>query len=367
MNQRISVLQATAIIVNAVTPSAIMVIPNQVILMVKQDGWFSPLLSFLFILPLIYIISGICRRNNGKPLMECLESSFGKAAATGIALIFSAYYLISSASVVRQFANFISEQFIMTTPLAVIALLITFVAVYIFAQGVEVMGRVSFFVLFVSILFLGMNIFLLWGQYDWNHFLPVFETTPLEQLTASVPPVGWLTDITVVLLLMPYMKASAYGGKAAIWGAMMATVFYCLIIAITLAVLGAKLVPSLTYPVFAALGTVQIGEFVERIDFILIMAWMASMFTKVSVFLFCFNQMVLYSFRLRSHNGLYVATCLLVTAIALYSWPRNGAVNEFVFKSLTVYKIINNYALFFLIWIGLLLTKRKSNAEEAVS
>ncbi|MBD2870479.1 GerAB/ArcD/ProY family transporter [Paenibacillus arenilitoris] len=367
MKQKITSLQATAIIANAVTPSALMVIPNQVIQTAKQDGWLSPMLSFLFILPLLYIIVAISRRYNGKPLMEWLEGSFGKAAATGIALLLGAYYLIGSASIVRQFSNFISQQFMITTPLAVVALLITIVAVYICAQGVEVIGRVSFFVMVVSMLFLGINLFLLWGQYDWHHFLPVFETMPLQQLTASVPPVGWLTDITVVLLLMPYMKNTAHAGKAALWGAALASVFFCLIIAITLAVLGAKLIASLSYPVFTALGTVQIGEFIERIDVVLIMAWIASMFTKASVFVFCFNQMMLYSFRLRPHNGLYIAIGLFVAATALYSWSRNSAVNEYIFKTLTIYKILNNFTIFLLIWIGLLFAGRKANAEEAVT
>lgn len=365
MKQQISSLQAVTILVNAIVPSAVLFIPSYVILISKQDGWITVLFSTAVTVLFVFIIGDICRQSNGKPLLEWLESRLGKVLSTLIGLTLCGYYLITAASIVRQFSSYLSEQLLMTTPLLVLASIIALVAVYMAAQGIESMARVHFIVMVFFMFFVGLNVLLLWGQFDWKQFLPAFDNEPIRYAASGFMPLGWLSEVAVILLLLPYLKKTSSAAKIALWGTIVSGLLITLVTAVTITVFGTKIIGVLSYPAFAAVGTIEIGQFVERVDVLLISAWLASMFAKVSVFMFGFFQLFSQTFKIKAHVSLYVAGAALVVATAIYSWPSNVAVAEYSYITLSIYFLLNNYTVCFLIWCGLRLTRHKTKPKEA--
>ncbi|WP_141504129.1 GerAB/ArcD/ProY family transporter [Paenibacillus luteus] len=366
MKQRISSLQAIAIVVNAIVPSSILFIPSYVIQISKQDGWITVLLALAAGLLFAYAIGSVARHNDRSSLMAWLESSFGRLVSSVIGLLLCAYYFITAATMIRQFANYMSEQIMMNTPLFMLVGIIVLVSVYMVSQGIEAMGRVHFIVLVFVLVFVAINIVLLWGQYDFKQFLPILDIAPVRHIPAGIMPLGWLSEIaTLLLLLVPFLENKASAIRIAVWGTLLAGIMITLITAVTIAVFGTKIIGALAYPAFAAIGTVEIGQFVERVDVLLLSAWTASMFAKVSVFLFGFFHVLSHTFRMKSHLSLYVAGSALVIATAMYSWPSNIVVAEFSYTTLSLFFLISNYGICCILWCALLFRRRKSGTGEA--
>ncbi|MDQ6418653.1 endospore germination permease [Paenibacillus sp. LHD-117] len=362
MKQRITSMQGVAILVNTIVPSAVLQLPGYVIQITKQDGWITILFALLVGLMFTYLIVKICSQSNGKPFMSWMESRFGSAIAFVIGISLCGYYFLTATSVVRQFTTYVLEQLLSATPMLVIASMITLVSIYMAWQGVEAMARIHFIVLAFSFLLMGVSLFLLWGYFDWTNFLPMFETAPMRHLSAATMPIGWLSEISAVLFLLPYFEKPVQGAKAAIWGTITSAAMIALSVLIIIAVFGVKIINALSYPVFAALSMVEVGNFAERIDVFLLTAWMASMFAKVSVFLFCFMQLLDYTFRVKIRSNVLFpyAIAAFICAAAIYTWQRNANFISFSFTTLSLYLILNNYVIHLLIWLGLRLTRRKS-------
>ncbi|WP_169082769.1 endospore germination permease [Paenibacillus sp. PL91] len=365
MNQRITSLQAVAIIVNTILPSSILFIPSYVIHISGQDGWISILLSVAAALLLAFVIGSICLQNNRTPLLDFLAGRFGKFVSTVIGLVMCGYYFITTVTVVRHFADYMSEQILMMTPLLLLVSIIVLVSVYMASQGIEVMARVHFIVFVFVLLFVGLNVLLLGGQYDFSQFLPVFDSTPIRLAVSGFMPLGWLSEIAALLLLLPYLEKASSARGIAIWGTLISGILISVITAVTIAVFGTKIIGAMSYPAFAAIGTIEIGQFVERVDVLLLSAWTASMFAKVSVSMFVFFHLVSDTFKIKAHPALYLAGGALVVAMALYSWPSSVAVVKYSYSTLTIFFLLNNYAVSLLIWCGLRLTRHKAKTGEA--
>lgn len=364
MKERISTVQGVAILVNAIAPSAVLQLPAHIVSITKQDAWMTLLFTLTAGLLYAYIIGRICMKSNGKPFMEWLESRFGKTAAFLVALMLCGYFIIGASSVVRQFTNYVQDQLLNTTPMIAIALVIVLVSVYAVWQGIESMGRIHFIVLLFSFVLMSLNLALLWPYYDWTNFLPIFETSPARHLSAVPVPAGWLSEVSIVLFLLPYFQKTSQGARAAIWATLLSGAMILTSIVVIIAVFGVRIVSVLSYPSFAALGIVEIGKFMERIDVFLLTGWMASMFAKVSIYLFCFFQLLDYLFRIRSKSSSLTAFAVsaFISASSIYSWPRNSNFIEYIFTSLSAYLLVNNYGLFLLIWGGISLFRRKPDA-----
>ncbi|MGO4540404.1 GerAB/ArcD/ProY family transporter [Paenibacillus sp. 2TAB19] len=364
--QRISTGQGIAIVINAIAPSALLQLPAHVVSITRQDGWLTILLSLLLGLVYALIIGRICLLSNGKPLLEWLESRFGKAVALLIGVILCGYFFMGATSVIRQFTNFVQEQLLRTTPILAIALVIALVSVYAVWQGIEAIGRIHFIVFAFGLMLMMLNFALLWSHYNWTNFMPFFEISVPKHMSAVLLPAGWLSEISIVLFLLPYFEKPSQAAKSAMWGTVVSGVMILTMVVMIIAVFGVRIVNVLSYPSFAALGMVEVGKFLERIDVFLLTAWIASMFTKVSIYLFCLFQVMDYLFRIRSRSSPLNAFAIsaFISASSIYSWSRNSNFIEYIFTSLSAYLLISNYGLFLLIWGGLSLTRRKTDAIE---
>ncbi|WP_419872167.1 GerAB/ArcD/ProY family transporter [Candidatus Pristimantibacillus sp. PTI5] len=364
MTQRITNLQAIAIIVFAIVPSSLLYVPSFVIQISKQDGWISVLLTMAVSLLLSCVIGYICREGERRPLLEWLQSRFGKGIATVIGLVLCCYYFVTAAVVVRQFSNFMSEQTLQTTPIFMLAAIIVLVSGFTASQGQETLARVIFVVFLVFMLSLGVNLFLIWWQFDLQQFLPIIESSANQYIASGFMPLGCLSGTAVLLLFLPFLENTASAVKIAVWGTVISGLLFTLVTAVTIAVFGTEIISAMSYPAFAAIGTVEIGQFIERIDVLLVSAWTASMFAQVSIFMYGFFQLAFQTFKLKAHFSHYAAGGIGILATALFAWPNSLVVTEFSYTTLTIYFLLNNYTICLLIWCGLRWTRHKARPSE---
>jgi spore germination protein KB len=359
MKQKLSGVQAAAILINMIVPSAILIIPSHVIEMTRQDEWVSMLLALGLTLVFTLVIGMICRQFSGASVLDWLESRMGRLIAKLLGFSLCFYYLVMASTNVRQYANYIWEQMMMKTPLFIICLVIAAIAVYMASRGVEAMGRIHFNVFMLYISFVVINLFLLGPQYNLNQFKPAFEVPPVQHMFATAMPAGWLSSIASIVLLLPYLKKDGQAQKIALWSTLIAGLMLVLITSVAVAVFGADIIDAIAYPAFAALGTIDIGQFLERVDILLLTAWMASMFANVSVYIFFLFQMLEGTFKLNSKMATSGSLVLFITVTAVYSWPSHSAVVYFSSGVLSVFMLGSNYSVYLAIWAGLFATRRK--------
>ncbi|MUT64500.1 endospore germination permease [Paenibacillus sp. NEAU-GSW1] len=359
MKQKITAWQGIYIIFHSIAPTAALALPSIVIQNAKQDGWIVILASTAVTLGISIIYAGISRQNNGKPFLEWLEQRFGVGIAFVIACFFCFYFFVISASIVRQFADFLSIQLISATPLLATILLIVLVSVYIAAQGIEAVARLNAIVFIVGMAFLLGNVLLVIKDFRPAHFLPIFDTSPASFGQGMIAPIGWMTEASTVLFLLPFLSKPSDGAKVVYIGIGLTGLMLSMLVAIVIAVFGSHIVPLMSYPIFEMISIVDVGNYLERVDIYFSAAWMAGMFAKMSIFMLLFFQSLDYLFRVRNHPMLYLAASGLLVGTSAYSWTRTASNFEYSAKAATLYLFIHNIAIIGLIWLGLLLKKQK--------
>ncbi|MNE90563.1 hypothetical protein D3C80_1880920 [compost metagenome] len=90
-----------------------------------------------------------------------------------------------------------------------------------------------------------------------------------------------------------------------------------------------------------------------------------AMFSKIGVFLFCFIQLITYTLRIKKVSLLYVATTVLVTAVSILLWKKDGSVIRDSTRTFPIYMMVNNYSVCLLIWCGLWLTRSRARARRS--
>ncbi|QMV42129.1 GerAB/ArcD/ProY family transporter [Cohnella cholangitidis] len=327
--EKISTVQAIFLVNNAITPTAVLVIPTIAVGAASQDAWISVIAAWVIGIVIALIYGSVCRRNPGLPLMALIEKRFGRAVSVIFGVVIVQYYLSTTAVVLRECLNFLSDELLHETPLIVIATVILLVIWYAVAEGIEVIARISAIVYVGTLVFLTLGMGMQFNQMKLKYLFPIGEATLPQILQGGIPAIGWISESAFLLLLVPYISKPALASKIGIVGISIAAVQMLVVVLMVLFVFGPELPKLLAYPTFATAEIIKYGRFVERVDLIFISVWIPTAFIKICVFFYGTVHCFSHAFRIRDEKPFQIVLGILILLTALYSWPNNSAFNHY--------------------------------------
>lgn len=329
MNGKIGTIQAAMLIVNTILPTAIVVLPSIISNYAEQDAPLAIFLSTLVGLGIATLVGTVVRYTHGMPFLDWVRKRSSPAVAIILGLLMLQFYLDITSTILRVFINFIKDNVLMKTPATVLVILILLITVYMVRQGIEAIARVNSLVILLYIFFVPLFLFGLLGYIDIHRLLPIFDHSPAALTLASLSPVGWMSEVGVLLFLAPYLKSPQ---KARFIGWLGLLTFFLLMLLIlvpTLMVLGPEYIKLTAYPGFSAAGIVRIGNSFERLDILFISFWVLSIYLKLAIFLFatveCFKQ----TFRVDTSRPFIGALGLLIALECLFTWKDSAMLNTY--------------------------------------
>lgn len=256
----------------------------------KQDVWIAIIIATGIGIGIMYFYHSISTLLPGKNLYEIIDYCFKRPIAVSLSLGYITYFIYISSRVTRDFSELITTAILPITPIEVITLAFMLVISYISYLGFEVLARVTeiFIPYLIGFLFLLMIFLLGSGELDMHHIQPILGNGIQPILKALFPslitfPFGELVVFTVVFSTVTRLKKSK---KAALWSVILAGCFLFIGSILVLLSLGAELIEFRSFPLLNAARQVSIGNFIERIDALVVFIMMLGVLVKCSVFLY---------------------------------------------------------------------------------
>lgn len=331
-----------------------------------RDSWISQILAIPGGVILILLITRLSAEYPGLTLIEYLQNIFGKWLGRFFGLFYLFYFLLLAALVTRNYDDLFASAIMPETPTWFLHATLVLTVAYIVYNRVEVMGRLSELVLPIAVVVTLLTAMLLTisGLVHYENLLPVFDRGVGAVLIGSVPYASFpYMELILFAMVIPYVNNPAKVRITALASVLVAAALLTAIMIQDIAVFG-EYMATLTFPRFSAIRLISVGDFVERIEPMVLALWVASGILKIGVCLYAFTLGLAQLFGLKELNQLIFPTAIIII-------PLTGSLFENSFQmlnfALNIYPIFAIPLQFGLPMVMLLLTfyhRRKQNKKQ---
>ena len=287
----------------------------------RKDAWLAILLGMGEGIILFFIYYMLFRQYPTLPLTGYVRKIFGKYLGWIIGLLYCLFFLYIAARNVRDFGDLIVSSILAETPLLAITLSFVLVICYVIYLGIEVIGRTA--EVFIVILFLlgaGGNFFVLVsGDVDFHRIRPFLEHGWKPVLTTAFPPVVSFPfgEMIVFSMILPYLNRPKLVKNVWLLSMISSGLILSWTAALNLAVLGLDVMERSVFPTLATIGKVNLFDFIERLDAIVVFTLLVTVFFKVSIFLYGAVLGIADLFKLKSHKQIIFPTGVILIFLSM--------------------------------------------------
>lgn len=285
---KISPRQAGELLFMTILATVILFIPAITAQKAGHDAWLATFAGSLFGLVPLSLVIWLGHRHPQQTIYQYSETILGRylGKLAGVAYIW--LFLHISTLVVRQFAEFLTTAFMPRTPLSVFILSILFIAALAARSGLEAIARMNeFIILLVVGSLLTVITFSLPEWQPANNLLPFLARGIMPVLEGALVPASWHGEIITLAVILPYLtrpkSGLVSGGAAIIASAMLIT----LGVIGALSLFGPQLTAAFRFPLHFFVRTIDIAEILTRFEVVVMVTWVAGVFIKTSVILYC--------------------------------------------------------------------------------
>ncbi|MEH6904902.1 GerAB/ArcD/ProY family transporter [Neobacillus drentensis] len=348
-------------------------------LQAKQDAWLAILLGMGGGLCLYQIYSYLYLQFPDQPLTGYIIKILGKFIGTPIAFIYCLYFLYIAARVLRDFGDLLITSALDETPLYIINSLMILLIIYGLSRGIEVIGRTSESVFFIMIFlgFIGIMFTNFSGIVEVVNLAPFFESgwktlsSTVFKQTYTFP----FGEMIVFTMVLPHLNKNKYGRKIGIYALLASGFTLSITIALEIAVLGPKGVSISQFPLLDTIGRVNIGNFIQRLDIIVVATLIIGVFVKITIFFYAGYLGLASIFHLTKKKQKAACLLLLGILILIYSIKMSSNFAEHLIVGLKWVPIYLHLPLqtgvplilFLITWVRKSLMKNKKEIHEVES
>ncbi|MCT4562840.1 MAG: endospore germination permease [Maledivibacter sp.] len=249
-----------------------------------RDLWLAILLALVLAIPLYLIYSRLLSLYHGKDIFGILEAVFGKFFGKAVGLIFVVYAFHLGTLVLRDQGDYLVAISLPETPIIIPTIIVVILCTLVVKAGIEVLGRWSKLFVILNAPIPTIMILMLIPQMDICNIMPILYKGTKPFLKGTLQALSFpFGDVVVFLMVFFALKSkkSSYNVfiKGLLWGGF-------LIIGVSLAeilVLGEDLYAATYFPNHSAASKVSIGDLLQRLEVIVIVATLTSFFVKISI------------------------------------------------------------------------------------
>ncbi|MDU7338500.1 MAG: endospore germination permease [Clostridium sp.] len=295
--------------------SSVIVVGSPVAALCQRDGWIASLLSSVLGILFILLYYHLGQLFPNKNLVQILFSIFGKWIGGVITAYFIIFCLHSGIQITAYIGQFMSTEYLITTPVSVINFMIIFLFGIALHYGIETTVRSAeilfrLVVLIMAFLFLA-NI----GNIQFNYIVPVMENGFYPVLKGTL----YITSFRVwplVLLTMIYpihTENNSATLKYYFYGYLFGCIIMFFIMIMTILVLGSHVTYISVYSTYFLAKQINLG-FLSRVEGLIVGAWIITLFYKGFCYIYAGVQGLAYSLHLKDYRKI-IAPILFSTLI----------------------------------------------------
>lgn len=335
---KISIRQATLLMVNTVLPTAILFLPAISTRQALQDAWISTLIATTNGVLIALLVITLMRRFPEQTLVQYSEDIMGKFIGKIIGLGYIWWFLHINAIIVREFGDFMVDVFMPRTPLLVFNAMIVLLAVMAVKSGLEPLGRLNEWIFILNSFILIMIFTFSIPEVRLENLQPVLERGIVPVLRGAYTPTMWFGEIIILGMIFPFITQPQRGYRIAL-AHLITGAFLLAGAVITLGIFGPELLSRFKFPITEVVRLISLGDFLERIEIILAVLWISGVFVKVSIFHYVTVMAAAQWFNLRDYRPLALPLGILNVVLSIHLFEGVADLVEFLSVTIAVYSL----------------------------
>lgn len=291
----------------------------------RKDAWLASLLALCRGIVLFYIFHFLYRQYPNLLFTGYIRELFGKYLGWIVGLLYCLHFLYICGRNVRELGDLLVSSTLSETRLLAINLTLVLVICYVIHLGIEVVGRTAE-VFMVVLLLLGAagNFFVLVsGDVDFHQIRPFLERGWKPIFTTAFPhllifPFGEMIAFT---MLLPYLNRPQLAKRAWLAAMISSGMILSWTVLLNTSVLGVDVMQRSVFPTLTAVGKVNLFDFIERLDAIVVFTLLITVFFKASIYLYAAVLEIADLFKLKTYRQILlpIGTIVIFLSLAMAS------------------------------------------------
>ncbi len=314
---KISKFQLYCMMVIMTSPIAFLQAPKRLINLVDNNAWLPAFASIIPGILIILLFTKLIEKSQ-RPFPLMLEEHLGKIAGKILGFVYIGFFILVSSYALRLFVDFIEVYVQPATPISVITAMMLLGSFVSLRAGLTAMGRICEITVYIGLTFtLIILVTAIINYPDWENLMPVGYMS-LENFGIATWSASTVWSRIIPVLTIAYFMDKKNDISPVLFKAIATSV--CLIGFTTIATLltyGALSSKLLTYPTFAFVRLIQIGEFVQHLDIIFVGIWILGIYSTLFItwFMTCFTAQQVFG--LREYRFLAAPTSLIIGIMSI--------------------------------------------------
>jgi len=284
-DEKVSSIQMLFLLVTMVSVTGFLFVPSITAKYASRDGWISvAVLATAFGILVALVCTRLGLYYPDKSVVQYAPELLGKFGGKFIGLLYVLFFIHANAIIVREFGDFLVTAFLPETPLLVFNMIVVLLAAYAAYNGMEVLCRMNQFLFPLFVAVFAFIVILLTEDVCFNNFLPLMEHGVKPVIRGSLVPNAWRGEIVLILMFLPFLNKPRETGQTLITAVLLIGFFLTLTAATSIAVFGPLLTQNMVFSILELARYVSLGHFLERLEAIVIIVWVAGVTVKVAAF-----------------------------------------------------------------------------------
>ncbi|MED3954643.1 GerAB/ArcD/ProY family transporter [Priestia aryabhattai] len=251
----------------------------------KQDAWLAILLGMLVSFVLLLVYHRLYLYYPDILPTQYMQKILGKVLGSILAFVYILYFMYDASRVLRDFGEMLLTFAYPDTPLFIANALLILVIIYTIRKGIEVIAR-SGELLFIFMYVLAIAGFILIvssGLIDFKNLQPILENGLLPVLKVVFTQTLYFpfTEVIVITMILPYLNNPKKAKVTMLCATGLSGINLVITMLINISVLGVTLTERSQFPLLSTVESIQVADFLERLDVFFMLALMTTIFFKI--------------------------------------------------------------------------------------
>jgi spore germination protein len=306
---------------------------------IGPSGYWSILISYGLIVPLIHLISAFSRRFPNSNLLQVAPKVLGPIPALVGNLIFISLYLLWLVFAIRDSADLVVIYMLNRTPIWVVTTLFLTGVGYVVSGGIKSVACLASFVL---IPIFGLRVIMQLIAFQRlvpSHLMPVFSEPGIDYLVGGLKLVGYFSPVISFFLIHPYLGKEKKITRVLFGTTLAVLLIFIMAIIGSIGVFGAAYTQHFSWPEINALNRIDIPILaLEQAGLLFLIVWLTSFFVSCSFYVYLVVQGLTEQFPVLKRRWILPATLVFIGVVGLLA-PNSQLVHTY-FTSIRVWAIV---------------------------
>lgn len=317
---KITANQLTAMLIIVVATNAFLTYPQYVSQSAYEAAWMEPIISGVMTLVLFFLVEWVLRKFYPQlDIVEVSKEIFGRIGAALIAIVFAAYFLCTTAVVVREFTENVISTVLPSTPILLVGAVFMAAVGYIAYAGLEGICRTAY--IFLPVLLIGL-VGVCVATMNWWHMsflLPIWGTGVNHVLMGSCRYSAVFSNVLLLTIIYKHAHNPRQMRQIGTVSITVSTLLLTFLIVTYHMVFPAVESEQVSFALYRLARLIYLGPFFQRMESVFIFLWVTSATVKMAVTLWCSAYLLGKAFGWPTYRPAIPILSLLSWSIAMWA------------------------------------------------